>query len=160
MTRKTNFHGVYPILYSFFDEQGALDRDARTVIGEAHKNPEDLQYLTKLLDDGTITSVIDRCYPLEQTAEAHRYVEAGHKPGNVVINVHGENDLGSELLSARWSIVVTPGRPSKARRSALTIVRPPAAAVAAMMRSWAPRGRPALRTASSKLACCRATDSS
>ena len=62
--------------------------------------------------------------------------------------------------SRRWSIAVTPGRPSKARRSALTTVRPAAAAVAAMMRSWAPRGRPALRTATSRLACRKATVSS
>ena len=81
--------------------RAALDRDAKVVIGTARKDPEALLFLTKLLEDGTILPVIDRCYPLEQTAEAHRYVDAGHKQGNVVINVGGEDDSGSDTAAAR-----------------------------------------------------------
>jgi NADPH:quinone reductase-like Zn-dependent oxidoreductase len=65
----------------------ALTGGKKVIAGMAPDRRENLVFLTELLESGRLKPVIDRRYPLEQTADAHRYVDTGRKRGSVVITI-------------------------------------------------------------------------
>jgi NADPH:quinone reductase-like Zn-dependent oxidoreductase len=65
----------------------ALTTDKNVIAGAASGTAEDLAFLASLAEAGGFTPIIDRRYPFARIAEAHAYVDQGHKTGNVVVNV-------------------------------------------------------------------------
>lgn len=61
----------------------------KVICAIASEKSDNLVFIRELIEEGKFRSIIDRCYPLQQAAEAHRYVESGQKTGSVVITVEG-----------------------------------------------------------------------
>jgi NADPH:quinone reductase-like Zn-dependent oxidoreductase len=67
------------------------------LMGRAEMNQKDLVYVKELLEEGLVVPVIERRYPLRETASALRYLEEGHARGKVVITVDQNNNTSLSI---------------------------------------------------------------
>ncbi len=83
-------YGLVPIIRGWWTK---MTSSIKIVGGITIEHQEDLKFLAGIMEEGKFRPVIDKTYPLEQIADAHRYVDQGHKKGNVVVIINPNDQI-------------------------------------------------------------------